>query len=164
MSAAEDRRSTDRQNTELRNDIRRLGEQLGHAVARQEDARLPGSGRGSACSLVACVVTTPTPVRNSPTSWRASLIGAIRLVRAFTTYFHLANVAEQVHRIDDLNTKKEGVGRFEATVDDLIGRGFTSEQIQAALAKTALRPVFTAHPTGRSRRSMLDKLAEIPRP
>ncbi len=153
----------DRRNTELRDDIRRLGRQLGEAVARQE-------GDGFLTLVEEVRVLARRLRRDGDTEAgaaltdllaHASLVDAIRLVRAFTTYFHLANVAEQVHRIDDLNIKKEGTGRFEATVKDLIGRGFTPEQIESALAKTALRPVFTAHPTEASRRSILDKLAEI---
>ncbi len=158
MAAAEERR-----NTELRDDIRRLGFQLGESVARQEGdeflelvesvrvlaRRLRRDGDADAGVALTEVLAG------------ASVIDAIRLVRAFTTYFHLANVAEQVHRIDDLNVAKEGVGRFEATINDLMARGHSTDEIEAALAKTALLPVFTAHPTEASRRSMLDKLAEI---
>lgn len=147
----------------LRADIRRLGRQLGHSIERQEGSdflelvehvrvlarRLrqeDGDAAGDELSGVLAAV---------------DVIDAIRLVRAFTTYFHLANVAEQVHRIDDLNVKKAGEGRFADTVERLLNQGFGPGDIERALAKVAMVPVFTAHPTEASRRSMLDKLTEI---
>lgn len=89
------------------------------------------------------------------------MLDAIRLVRAFTTYFHLANVTEQVHRIEDLNVRKAEEGRIGDTINRLVRDGHDVDEIVAALRRTSMRPVFTAHPTEASRRSMLDKLAEI---
>jgi phosphoenolpyruvate carboxylase len=86
---------------------------------------------------------------------------AIRLVRAFTVYFHLANTAEQVHRIEDLQTKVVASNRFADTVAKLQAAGIPDDQIVETVANADLRPVFTAHPTEASRRSILDKLAEI---
>lgn len=91
-----------------------------------------------------------------------SVVDAIHLVRAFTVYFHLANTTEQVHRIDDLNTTTRGQDRrFPETVRRLQDLGIADEEILAAAKSLDLRPVFTAHPTEASRRSILDKLAEI---
>src|ERR1700682_1903088 len=86
----------------LRDDIRRLGRQLGDTLVRQEGVAMfdrveavraasrsaPEDGDGTALySLLADLTLTE----------------AIPLARAFTTYFHLANLAEQVHRgADDL--------------------------------------------------------------
>ena len=147
----------------LRSDIRRLGHQLGQSIERQEGApfldlveqvrvlarRLRREDDDAAGGELAGVLAA------------VDVVDAIRLVRAFTTYFHLANVTEQVHRIDDLNLKKAGEGRFADTVERLLQRGFTATDIEAALEKVAMIPVFTAHPTEASRRSMLDKLTEI---
>ena len=77
----------------LRRDIRRLGTLLGQTLVRQEGPelldlvervrRLTRTDRDAAAGLAGA--------RSTPTS-------ATRLVRAFSTYFHLANVTEQVHR------------------------------------------------------------------
>ena len=77
-------------------------------------------------------------------------------------YFHLANTAEQVHRIEDLNTTGPGgANRFAETVAKLQASGTSDAEIVAAARSADLQPVFTAHPTEASRRSILDKLAEV---
>ncbi len=157
----------------LRSDIRRLGAQLGDALVRQhgqglldrveqvrtlarglrEDAYrgegTEGSSGGSNTELAELLSRIDTS--------EASL-----LVRAFTVYFHLANTAEQVHRIDTL-TETHGASphRFRQTTERIQELGFSSEQIAAAVNSVQLQPVFTAHPTEASRHSVLDKLAEI---
>ncbi len=76
----------------LRADIRRLGDHLGSALVRQEGPE-----------LLALVEEVRGLVRSDPAAVasRLELVDlptAIRLARAFSTYFHLANVTEQVHR------------------------------------------------------------------
>jgi len=91
---------------------------------------------------------------------------AIRLVRAFSTFFILANVAEQVDRGRSFQAsrKSEGDGlrdvarHIAAAVD---GGTISSADVADAAAKLAVRPVFTAHPTEAARRSALTKLRSI---
>jgi len=90
-------------------------------------------------------------------------IDAILVVRAFTMYFHLANVAEQVHRVEELTATGDPAGAFTETIDRLIETGVTPTEIAALVDRADLRPVFTAHPTEASRRTVLDKRAEISR-
>ncbi|MBC8194957.1 MAG: phosphoenolpyruvate carboxylase [Acidimicrobiia bacterium] len=149
----------------LRSDIRRLGNQLGDTLVRQHGRDLLNS--------VERVRTLARRVRQDADGTDisrelADLLGsaetdeAILLVRAFTVYFHLANVAEQVHRIEDLNTGAPGAERhFDETVRSLVDAGVPPSEISDLLNRTELRPVFTAHPTEASRRSILDKLARI---
>ncbi len=88
------------------------------------------------------------------------VVDAIRLARAFTMYFHLANTAEQVHRIDNLDSEGAAFGsEFAATVARLVERGIATSDIVDTTIEAQLQPVFTAHPTEASRRSILDKLA-----
>ena len=146
----------------LRNDIRRLGNQLGDALVRQHGPGL--------LERVEQVRTMARGLRRDEESGAAlsevlddvDVVEAIRLVRAFTVYFHLANTAEQVHRIEDLNAGGlAGSLRFADTVAKLQELGIDRAEIVAATRGADLRPVFTAHPTEASRRSILDKLNEI---
>ncbi len=146
----------------LRNDIRRLGAQLGDALVRQHGPEL--------LQRVEQVRAMARGLRRDEESGAAlaemlddvDVVEAIRLVRAFTVYFHLANTAEQVHRVEDLNAGGlAGSLRFAETVDKLVESGIDRSEIVAATRNADLRPVFTAHPTEASRRSILDKLTEI---
>ena len=146
----------------LRSDIRRLGAQLGDALVRQHGPDL--------LERVEQVRGLARGLRRSDedsTALAALLAGvdvadAGLLARAFTVYFHLANTVEQVHRIDDLTEKQAaGSNRFGEMVGRLREMGFTDDEIVSTVNSAELRPVFTAHPTEASRRSILDKLAEI---
>ena len=146
----------------LRNDIRRLGTQLGNALVRQHGPEL--------LERVERVRAMARGLRRDEESGAAlaevlddvDVVEAIQLVRAFTVYFHLANTAEQVHRVEDLNAAGlAGSLRFADAVDKLLKLGFDEAEIVAATRHADLRPVFTAHPTEASRRSILDKLTEI---
>ena len=92
----------------LRADIRRLGNLLGESLVRQEGQEL--------LDLVERVRLLSRGDR-APTGARRLLEGvdldtAARLVRAFGTYFHLANVTEQVHRARAMRGERRGQGRL----------------------------------------------------
>ncbi len=150
-------------NLALRTDIGRLGRQLGSSLVRQEGQRL--------LDLVESVRTLARAQRSAEGDVAGrelqDLLGsvddieAILVVRAFTMYFHLANVAEQVHRVEEFTATGDPAGSFSQTVDRLIEGGVDPSEIAALVERADLRPVFTAHPTEASRRTVLDKRAEI---
>ena len=77
-------------NTSLRSDVRRLGDLLGESLVRQEGPE-----------LLELVERVRLAVRNGGGEEildSLSVEDRVQLVRAFSTYFNLANVAEQVHR------------------------------------------------------------------
>ena len=146
----------------LRADIRRLGSQLGDTLIRQHGRHL--------LELVEEVrlLTKATRIGGDPrAAGRLETVLAdldleevVNLVRAFSAYFHLANVAEQTHRVGDL--APADLGRtFAATVDRIVGAGSDPEVLDEVLNRLELRPVFTAHPTEAVRRTLLTKLGRI---
>ncbi|KWV33870.1 phosphoenolpyruvate carboxylase [Micromonospora rifamycinica] len=140
----------------LRADIRRLGTLLGQTLARQE-------GR----PLLDLVEEIRAQVRSDAPAAAQRLGGldvttGTRLARAFSTYFHLANITEQVHRARDLRRRRAIQGGWLDQAAKMIAeRGVPAEEIAAAARRLAVRPVFTAHPTEAARRSILSKLRAI---
>jgi phosphoenolpyruvate carboxylase len=140
----------------LRADIRRIGTLLGQTLARQEGrplldlveeirALVRHDVAAAADRLAAMDVTTGT-----------------KLARAFSTYFHLANITEQVHRARDLRRRRARDGGWLDQAAKLIAeRGVPVDEIAAAARRLAVRPVFTAHPTEAARRSILSKLRQL---
>ncbi len=84
------------------------------------------------------------------------------LVRAFATYFEVVNLAERIHRIrrrrDYLRSASDPQeGSLQATTLRLAAAGVTPPQIAALLQRLRVEPVFTAHPTEATRRTLLEK-------
>ncbi|KUJ66141.1 phosphoenolpyruvate carboxylase [Streptomyces albus subsp. albus] len=146
--------SADNTNAALRADIRRLGELLGETLVRQEGPEL--------LELVERV----RALTRTDGEAAAELLGttdpqtAAKLVRAFSTYFHLANVTEQVHRGRELRARRaaEG-GLLTRTADQL--KDADPAHLRETVQHLNVRPVFTAHPTEAARRSVLNKLRRI---
>jgi phosphoenolpyruvate carboxylase len=141
---------------DLRRDIRDLGVLLGRTLVRQEGAR-----------LLDLVEQVRHLIRSDREATAALLAGvdpatATRLVRAFTMYFHLANVAEQVHRGRELAAirARRGAWLSQAT-DRIAAAGVPPAELAAEVGRLAVRPVFTAHPTEAARRTVLAKLRRI---
>ena len=93
---------------------------------------------------------------------------ALDLVRAFSSYFQLVNLAEQVHRIRRRREHQAAdSGPQPGGVMDGLTRlrdaGVTTDAVREALGKLLLEPVFTAHPTEATRRTMLEKEQRIVR-
>lgn len=145
----------------LRNDIRRLGHQLGETLTRQHGSELLELvERVRALTKATRTADEPVDDKVDSTLEGLDLDQTINLVRAFSAYFYLANVAEQSHRIGDLTVLDDERG-MAATVQRIIDAELDQDLIDRVLDKLELRPVFTAHPTEASRRSLLTKLRRI---
>jgi phosphoenolpyruvate carboxylase len=89
------------------------------------------------------------------------------LVRAFTAYFHLVNMAEERHRLRVLRRREAAGGEAprsesaaEAVAEAAAG-GLSAERMRALLAQCTVEPVFTAHPTEARRRTVLASLRRL---
>ena len=94
---------------------------------------------------------------------RLDLATSSQLVRAFSMYFHLANVAEQTHRGRQSRDADHGpLARVTALIESALAQGQVSHaDVQSAARQLDVRPVFTAHPTEAARRSVLIKLRAV---
>jgi phosphoenolpyruvate carboxylase len=146
----------------LRGDVRKLGDLLGQSLVRQEGQEL--------LDLVESVRKAVRDGGGIEILEKLSVEDSVQLVRAFSTYFHLANVAEQVHRARVLAETRAAGGSWLSRAIDKIedaykaqtpGHTFTHAELEQWISELSVRPVFTAHPTEAARRSILNKLGEI---
>ena len=91
------------------------------------------------------------------------------VVRAFTSFFHLANLSEEHYRVETMRQRERGVS-VESAVDpsneltvayrqllDEVGPERTAE----LLGRLEFHPVFTAHPTEARRKAVEGKIRRI---
>jgi phosphoenolpyruvate carboxylase len=146
-------------NTDLRNDVRRLADLLGQTLARQEGDEL--------LSLVESVRLAVRQGEQDQILSKLTDSQTISLVRAFGHFFNLANVAEQVNRSKVLADEKNATGSWlSRAVDNIlaaqkISKDFDQKDLQTWIDNFSVRPVFTAHPTEAARRSVLGKMTTI---
>ena len=151
--------SSSADNTELRNDVRKLADLLGQTIARQESEQL--------LSLVESVRLSVREGQQDQILSKLDDSQTISLVRAFSNYFNLANVAEQVNRSKVLSdAHKSGGSWLSKTIDNILqaqkdGKDFDTKELQIWIDNFSVRPVFTAHPTEAARRSVLSKMTTI---
>jgi len=95
-------------------------------------------------------------------SW--PLARAEQVARAFATYFHLANLAEEHHRARVIRERDRGGApvpeSIAATVAELrskLGR----KRVDELVASLVIHPVFTAHPTEARRRAVVTAIRRV---
>lgn len=146
----------------LRSDVRRLADLLGQTLVRQEGPEL--------LELVEAVRKSVREGSGEEVLANITDAESVQLARAFSTYFNLANVAEQIHRARVLSHSRATGGSWlvravdrieEALSQQTPGHQLTKEEITHWVSEMSVRPVFTAHPTEAARRSILKKLGAI---
>ena len=150
--------SSDSQHAALRASVRQLGQLLGEALTRHEGPEL--------LAQVERIRKLSREHRDDELHAELESVDdatAVRLARAFTAYFQLVNITEQLHRwreVTDVDSSPltATARRLQTALDKgTIDR----ELISDVLARLEYRPVFTAHPTEASRRSVLELLRKI---
>jgi phosphoenolpyruvate carboxylase len=146
-------------NANLRNDVRRLADLLGQTLARQEGKDL--------LSLVESVRLGVREGQQDQILNQLTDSQTISLVRAFSNFFNLANVAEQVDRSKVLAAEHKAGGSWLGKAVENIANArktnsdFSDADLKEWLENFSVRPVFTAHPTEAARRSVLSKMTTI---
>jgi len=151
----------------LRDDVRTLGAMLGDLIREQsgdelydfvENARLRAIRRREG--------------NERPGEELAELVGgleakeALQVIRSFSTYFQMVNTAEKVHRIRRRREYLRDVvhfqpGGLEDTFIKLKASGLDASGLKDLLDSLSIEPIFTAHPTEPTRRTILRKEQKI---
>lgn len=151
----------------LREDVHRLGELVGELIYEQAGEAL--------FDLVEAARKAAINRREGDSSSHQELQeiidalapGSARdFIRAFSTYFQMVNMAEKVHRIRRRReylsdpSKRQPYSFVDAS-QRLRERGFSADAVARQLAKICIEPVFTAHPSEVTRRTLLRKQQNI---
>ncbi|MEX2468104.1 MAG: phosphoenolpyruvate carboxylase, partial [Gemmatimonadota bacterium] len=151
----------------LRDDVRLLGSLVGDVIREQggetlfevvEQARRAAIRRREGADGAAADVEAV--LRN------LSSEQAAEVVRAFSTYFQVVNLAERVHRVRRGRERmREDSAPQPDSLADTVRRlqqiGYGPDEIVARFADARVEPVFTAHPTESTRRTILKKQERI---
>lgn len=151
---------------ELREDVHMLGALVGEVIREQGGDALFEAVESDRQNAIArregdkeCARELAEQTRNVPPEQ------ARDLVRAFSTWFEMVNMAEKVHRIrrrrayfNEGKTQPSGV--MEA-VNKLKEQGLSLEDVWRLMLQMWVEPVFTAHPTESTRRTILRKQQKI---
>ncbi|MFC1688155.1 phosphoenolpyruvate carboxylase [Pseudomonadota bacterium] len=91
---------------------------------------------------------------------------AMLLISAFASYLRAVNLAEKVHRIRRRRAyQRAGAaaqrGSLEAIMGDLKAQGVDAGSMADAINRLRIQPVFTAHPTEATRRTIQEKEYDI---
>ena len=142
--------------TRLRSAIRDLGVLLGEAIVRHEGPEL--FDLVEEVRLLSRQDQEAAAARLTSVNVRT----ATRLARAFSVYFDLANVAEQVERSRDIAAARlDSGGPLRRVADAVLRSGTAAADVADVARALSVRPVFTAHPTESARRSVLMKLRRM---
>jgi phosphoenolpyruvate carboxylase len=154
----------------LRSDIRLLGRLLGDTVREQE-------GEAVFAIVERVRQTAVRFARDGDPAARAELAALLdplprdttqAVVRAFSYFLQLANIAEDQHHIrrrraHDLAGSKPREGSLPYALDRLAEAGVGREAVADFCAHALISPVLTAHPTEVQRQSTLQSQREIER-
>ncbi len=141
----------------IRREVNRLGHALGAAIRRHGGEKL--------FELEEEIRHLTKHLRSHPEdeeAWQRlnhriaelSLDEAEGVVRAFSVYFHLVNLAEERHRIrvnrfreQEATPERPRSESLKAAIKELRDRGWTAEEVRTLLERMRLFLTLTAHPT-----------------
>jgi phosphoenolpyruvate carboxylase len=156
------------EDAKLRSDIRLLGRILGDTVRDQEGAEV--------FELVERIRQTSIRFHRDD-DWPArrelevildgmSISETVRIIRAFSYFSHLANIAEDQNNIRQMRTRGRSgesprPGMLASTLSHARAAGFSAADLRGFFASALISPVLTAHPTEVRRKSTIDREMEI---
>lgn len=152
----------------LHEDIRRLGRILGDIIREQEGEQV--------FEIVARIRQTSVrfhrdhdaPARRELETLLNGLSDdqSAKIIRAFSSFSHLANIAEDQHHIRQTRTDAlAGASPPQGSIAGVLKRckeaGISAESLREFFSQALVSPVLTAHPTEVRRKSTLDREIEI---
>ncbi|HLS48944.1 MAG TPA: phosphoenolpyruvate carboxylase, partial [Actinomycetaceae bacterium] len=151
----------------LRADVRRLGALLGRVLVESGGEDLLADVERLRELVIAAIEEGEQHLAGA-----AQLVDSLsprraeEVARAFTCYFHLANLAEEYHRVRALRGRdtRDGPSRRDDTLAGAVRRladEVGEERAVQRLAGLEFHPVLTAHPTEARRRAISSAIRRV---
>ncbi len=152
----------------LRNDIRLLGRILGDTVRDQEGADVFDLVERIRQTSIRFHRDDDKPARRELELILNSMSTSqtVRIVRAFSYFSHLANIAEDQNNIRQMRARSNAggaprPGTLALTLSHARTAGFSANDLRKFFSEALVSPVLTAHPTEVRRKSTIDREMEI---
>jgi phosphoenolpyruvate carboxylase len=151
---------------DLREDVHQLGMLVGEVIREQGGDALFETVEKSRQAAIARREGDPHGTTQLMDSIRGISADVARdLVRAFSTWFEMVNMAEKVHRIrrrrQYLNEGETQPSGVDDAIVKLKSKGATLADIRRLMLELWIEPVLTAHPTESTRRTLLRKQQKV---
>ena len=147
---------------QLREDIRLLGRLLGDTVRRQEGGGIFDIVENIRQTSIKFHRDNDEPARRELETILNTLTPeqTVQILRAFSYFSHLANLAEDQHHIrrtraHDIAGSPPRAGTMANAIAHAIDAGLTAADLQAFFGEALVSPVLTAHPTEVRRKSTM---------
>ncbi len=150
----------------LREDIRLLGRILGDTVRDQEGADVFDLVERIRQTSIRFHRDDDKPARRELELILDSMSTSqtVRIVRAFSYFSHLANIAEDQNNIRQMRVRSTGApgpGTLPLTLTHAREAGISAAELRKFFSEALISPVLTAHPTEVRRKSTIDREMEI---
>src|SRR3984957_6081969 len=156
------------EDTRLRNDVGLLGRILGDTVRDQEGADVFDLVERIRQTSIRFHRDDDRPARHELEIILDSMSTSetVRIVRAFSYFSHLANIAEDQNNIRQMRARSSAggspaAGTLASTLSHARAAGFSAADLRRFFAGALVSPVLTAHPTEVRRKSTIDREMEI---
>src|SRR5438445_6186370 len=161
-------RVEDAEDARLRTDIRLLGRILGDTVRDQEGADVFDLVERIRQTSIRFHRDDDRPARRELEIIldSMSISETVRIVRAFSYFSHLANIAEDQNNIRQMRARLSVAGSprpgtLTQTLAHAREAGFSAADLRGFFKQALVGPVLTAHPTEVRRKSTIDREMEI---
>ncbi|MBG0813405.1 phosphoenolpyruvate carboxylase [Planomonospora sp. ID82291] len=145
---------------ELRADVRLLGGLLGQVIAEHGGDDLLADVERLRKAVIAARrgEVSVDEITSMVAGWPVSR--AVKIARAFTCYFHLANLAEEHFRIRTLRVRDTGEEPLPESLAQAV-QELGGERVAELVGDLRLHPVLTAHPTEARRRAVVTAIQRV---
>ena len=151
----------------LRDDVRTLGAMVGDLIREQSGEDLYQFVESARQLAISRREDDKNPEKDL-----AHFVGgldperALQVIRSFSTYFQMVNTAEKVHRIRRRGEYLRDVDHFQPSgIEDALIKlkdsGLNFDDLMKLFNSLSIEPIFTAHPTESTRRTILRKEQNI---